>query len=233
MACLYSVSASAHRHSFCSALASTTWASTSSGSSSNAFLAAASTFGRVSRGDAPIKTVPKSLRNPQARKGRSEGLLPMNRVLKMRDSFLEPDWAVLVQGEAALEITLVNLRRHCTGCHQPPALLPGNGHLDLSSDGLRYLALQLQHVPQFTIERASPQVHIGFTLNELRSDANPIARANHRALHHRTDVQFSGDLWHRTACALKLHRRCARNDLQTLHRQNPPDQPFLDAIAKQ
>jgi hypothetical protein len=41
------------------------------------------------------------------------------------------------------------------------------------SDGLRDLALQFQHVAQFTIERARPQVHIGFTLNELRSNAKP------------------------------------------------------------
>jgi len=132
----------------------------------------------------------------------------------VRRASLSPVRVSLWSSKRPFRLTLINRRRHrarATGL-----LLSAQRDLDLAVRCPAPRPLCSATRRAIHDRRCPTKVYIGITLMSGPLDANPIPGANHGALDHRLDVQLSGDLWTELRAALELHRRCPRDDAETL-----------------
>ena len=98
------------------------------------------------------------------------------------------------------------------------AFLPGaldlrmlQARLDDADDALGDLILKLENVVQGAVEAVGPEMRARFRFDQLRGDAEPIARFAHAALQHVTHAEFTPDLPNIDRSALVGEARIARD----------------------
>ena len=99
-------------------------------------------------------------------------------------------------------------------------------------NAVSHLVLQLQHVLQFAVIGAGPEVLVRVGPNQLNTDANLVTRAHHRAFNERIDVEFLANRRQRLSRALEAHHGSARNYTEIVNRRKPRNQCLGHAVRE-
>jgi hypothetical protein len=92
--------------------------------------------------------------------------------------------------------------------------------------------LHAEHILQLAREGLAPDMKPIGCFNQLRRDANFVARFAHAPLHHIGHAQLSPDLGHREVLALERKGRGARRDFQVRHPTQHVEELLADAIGE-
>src|SRR6185312_5711552 len=92
-----------------------------------------------------------------------------------------------------------------------------NSGLNPSSNGLRHIALQCQHVGQIAIVCLRPEVLVACTANQLCGDADATALTDYRSFDQSIDLQRFGDLRDRKLRVFEAHHGSARDDTEIVN----------------
>ncbi len=114
--------------------------------------------------------------------------------------------ALLVQFEEPSHVGFVSLRLDGSRVGQMNLLLWSKLNIHFTCNRPRNLALQSQNIPQIAIIVGSPQVLVGWCLNQLRCDSHLAARAFDRSLNYRVHMEFARYFGQRLFGSLVMHR---------------------------
>src|SRR5215472_1035692 len=160
--------------------------------SSSAHYLCAGLFGGSA--DKNCANLPKGL--CQTNVGRCKRRISVGCFLKVAYGLVDVGSGVtFVQGEAASKITLVDLGGDGTRCFKPLMFFTGDRNLDLPSNGFRYVALESERIPKFTIVGFRPKVLVSRSANQLVVDANAATLSHDRSFDKSIYPKRFGNFW--------------------------------------
>ena len=110
--------------------------------------------------------------------------------------------------------------------------LRGQPYLERRSDRLRDLVLDGEHIVQFAVVALRPEVITVRRVDQLRRDANAIARSPHAPLEDRSNAKSLPDLRDVLFLSAKGKRRRARRDLEAGHVRQRVDDLLGQSVAE-
>ena len=139
----------------------------------------------------------------------------------------------LVPLEEAHEIGVVRLEVFGVALDDRRPLSTQELHLEVFDDGEGDLVLDLEDVLETPVETLRPQVRAVPHIDELGSDAQPVAGLAHAPLDDGPDVQSTADLTHVLILALEGEGRGPRHHAQALHLGQGVDDLLGNTVAEE
>ncbi len=124
----------------------------------------------------------------QACVGNGIGRISGNRLLEKLDSFSESFSAASVPLITAFEIGLECLRVNRMHVGEVRLLLRCQLDLDFPRDSLGEFGLEGERISQITVVTLGPQVRVGWCVEKLGRDAQPLARSLHCSFYYRVNA---------------------------------------------